>query len=309
MKKLKLGLITATICLSLSIPILFFGFQPQDTQAYDDIEVVSLTEILFGINQQEARNIYNLNLVTVIVNNRPQNVLTNRINIYSLLDDLGILVNNNKRIISTTEAIQRGTVIRVISVGTVIEEIQIDIPFETEEVSSREISYGERKITQDGVLGVRIQHIESIYEDGVLISENVIFDEVSREPVNEIVQVGVERFSISDLDKLYGYNCSHWHSVVDETDYTDQEKQWLKFMMKCESGCKAENDRHSIYKGLFQWHPRYWYIFFPNDNIYDGYAQIHNTMWKVNDGVNLHAYWPACHRRYVQRYGEYVRGN
>lgn len=307
MKNLKLGLITITICFSISIPILFFGFEAHDTKAYDEVEVVDIAEILFNRCPQEAKNAYNLNLVTVVTNNRAQRVLTNRIDIYNLLDDLGIVVNNNKRIVSTTENVQKGSVIRVISIGTVVEEITKDIAFKTEEVSTREIPFGERKVLQPGVLGVRTQHIESKYEDGILVSQSIIHDEITREPVKEIVEIGVEKFSISDLDKIYGYNCSHWYSVVDNTDYTDQEKQWLKFMMKCESGCKAENDRHSVYKGLFQWHPRYWYIFFPNDNIYDGYAQIHNTIWKVNDGVNLYAYWPACHRRYVTTYGEYIR--
>jgi hypothetical protein len=115
------------------------------------------------------------------------------------------------------------------------------------------------------------------------------------------------KYSPEDLDVRYGYNCAHWYSVVDQGDYTEQEKQWLKFVMECESGCNAENNRNSTYKGLFQWNPRYWDIFFPDENIFDGYAQIKNTMWKVRDGAKLNVYWPNCHRKYVAKYGEFVR--
>ncbi|HCC67975.1 TPA: hypothetical protein DEP90_02055, partial [Patescibacteria group bacterium] len=98
-----------------------------------------------------------------------------------------------------------------------------------------------------------------------------------------------------------------WYSVVDDGNYTIQEKKWLKLVMYCESGCNAESDKNPVYKGLFQWHPKYWNIFYPKDNIYDGYSQIENTVRKIRNGVNLYAYWPMCHKRYVTKYGEFIR--
>jgi hypothetical protein len=306
MKDIKLGLLTTTICLLLSLPIIFFGLRVSYIQAYEQESVPNVGEIVFDFDTEEIKNVYDLNLVTLIVDGIPRKVLTNRIDIYRFLEDMGVVVNNSKKIISTTDSIQNGTVIRVIKVGKIIEEKQIEIPFRKEEIATKEIPYGETKTVQEGVLGVRIKEIKKTYEDGMLVSEEILSEEVTREPVDAIVKVGVLRYSPDDLDKRYGYNCKHWYSVVDESDYTDQEKRWLKFIMECESGCNAESNK-GFYKGLFQWNPKYWDIFFPSDNIFDGYAQIENTVWKVRDGAKLNVYWPACYKQYVLKYGEFVR--
>ena len=125
-----------------------------------------------------------------------------------------------------------------------------------------------------------------MYEDGKLVSQTILSDDVTREPVKEIIQVGVLSLGLEDLEQTYGYNCDHWYSVVDEGNYTDQEKQWLKFVMECESGCNAENDKNKTYKGLFQWNPYYWNKLYGNDNIYDGYDQIKNTVIRLEKVLN-----------------------
>jgi hypothetical protein len=286
-------------------PIIFFGHRVPYARAYTEIDIPNINEMVFSFDTQEIKNVYDLNLVTVVVNGRPRKVLTNRVNVYKLLEDLGVVLDSSKKIVTTNERIQDGTVIRVITVGTVVEEQKIDIPFKTEEVSTKDLPYKDTEVIQEGVLGVRTKEVKKTYEDGKLVSEETVSDAITRNPINRIVKVGVLRYSPDDLDVRYGYNCNHWYSVVDNGDYTDQEKQWLKFVMYCESGCNAENDKDSTYKGLFQWNPKYWDIYFGNDNIYDGYAQIENSIWKIRQGVQLYNYWPNCHRRYVATYGEY----
>lgn len=296
MKKHRLGISILTTCLLVSIPLIGLGVFAPYIQAYEEIEVPNVGEIIYGFDSQEVQNVYNLNLVTVIINGKSRKLLTNRTDISRLLDDLGVVIDNHRKIISTTDNVQDGTVIRVITMGTVIEEENIEIPFRTEEVSSREIPYGDRKIVQDGVLGIRTKKVKKTYEDGVLISEEVLSEEISREPTNKIVEVGVWRFTIEDLDITYSYNCNHWYTVVDEGNYTDKEKEWLKFVMKCESGCNAESDKNSSYKGLFQWSPYWWYKQYPNENIYDGYAQIKHTVEKIRAGA--YSLWPHCNQKY-----------
>lgn len=289
------------------MPMFLFGLSVPYVEAYEEKDLANISEIVFKFDTQEVKNVYDLNLVTVVVNSIPRHVLTNRTDIYRLLEDLGVVIDNSKKIVTTTEDVRDGSIIRVITVGTVVEELNIDIPFNTEEVNSKDIPYGEKETVQNGVLGVQTKQIKKVYEDGRLVSEKVLSDEITRSPVNKIVKVGVLRYTPDDLEVKYGYNCNHWYSVVDEGNYTEQEKQWLKFVMYCESGCNGESDKHSVYKGLFQWHPKSWDAYYSKDNIYDGYAQIKNTVHKIRQGVNLGAYWPACHKRYVSTYGEFVR--
>lgn len=307
MKNFKFGILTITICLFTAIPVILFGLKVPYIQAYEATEVPNVAEIVFKFDTQEVKNVYDLNLVMVVINGTPKSVLTNRTDIYRLLEDLGVIINNNKKVVSTTEDVKDGTVIRVITVGTVVEELNIDIPFRVEEVNTKEIPYGERKTVQNGVLGLQTKQIKKTYEDGKLVLEEILSDEITRKPVTQIVQVGVLRYSPDDLAVRYGYNCNHWYSVVDQGNYSEQEKQWLKFVMKCESGCNGESNKHPVYKGLFQWHPKYWDAYYSKDNIFDGYAQIRNTVHKIRQGVKLGSYWPACHKRYVATYGEFVR--
>ena len=307
MKNYKLGFLTATICLLIAIPVLSVSLSIPYTNAYEESDVPNISEIVFQFDTQEVKNIYDLSRVKVVINGEPRYVLTNRTDINRLLTDLGVIIDKNKKVVSTSENIVDGTVVRVITVGTVIEELNIEIPFSTKEENTKEIPFRERKVVQEGVLGVRTKNIRKTYEDGRLVSEVVLSDEITREPVSEVIQVGVLRYSPDDLDVKYGYNCDHWYSVVDNGPYSEQEKQWLKFVMYCESGCNAESDKHDVYKGLFQWHPKSWDAYYSKDNIYDGYAQIRNTVDKIRRGVSLSAYWPACHKRYVQQYGEYIR--
>ena len=156
-------------------------------------------------------------------------------------------------------------------------------------------------VIQSGVLGIRTKSIKRTYADGVLVSEEVLSESISREPVDEIVKVGVLKYSVNDLDVRYSYNCEHWYGVVDESSYTDQEKQWLKYVMKCESGCNAESDKNSTFKGLFQWTPYWWYKQYPNDNIYDGYAQIKHTAEKIKSGA--YGLWPKCTCDFNKEFG------
>lgn len=307
MKNFKLGILTSTICLIIAIPLITFGLRVPYTQAYEMTDIPNISEIVFDFDSQEIKNVYNLNLVMVVINGKPRYILTNRTDINRLLEDLGIVIDKNKKIVSTTTEIQDGTVVRVITIGTVVEELNIDIPFQIENLNTKEIPYGDTQIVQTGLLGVRTKQIRKTYEDGKLVLEEILSDDITRSPISKIVKVGVLRYSADDLDVKYGYNCNHWYSVVDEGNYTDQEKQWLKFVMYCESGCNAESNKHTVYKGLFQWNPRYWDIYYYEDNIFDGYAQIENTVNKIRLGVKLSSYWPNCHSRYVAKYGAFVR--
>lgn len=307
MKISKLVILTSTICLSLLLPIVLIGINPKYTHAYNDRGAVDISNVLLSFNTQESDHVFDLDLVTVVINGRPTQVLTNRVDVLNLLRDLGVVVDNSKRIVSISQEVQAGSVIRVITVGTVVEELNIDIPFKTERVNTKDVPYGDTLVTQQGVLGVRTQQIERVYEDGKLVSERVLSEEITREAKIEIIKVGVLSLGIADLENTYGYNCTHWRKVVNAGNYTEREKEWLSFVMYCESGCNAESDKNPTYKGLYQWHPKYWSIFYPKDNIYDGYAQIENTIIKIRKGVNLYAYWPDCHRKYVAKYGEFNR--
>ena len=147
-------------------------------------------------------------------------------------------------------------------------------------------------------MGVKKEVYQNTYEDGVLVKSILVDEIVLKHPQNEIVEIGTSWYTLKGIE-IRGYNCNYWYSVVDSGPYSPEEKEWLKFIMYCESGCNAESNKSS-YKGLFQWSPYWWSRQF-SENIYDGHAQIKHTIEKYRAGESTRAsQWPACNAKYLR---------
>ena len=157
---------------------------------------------------------------------------------------------------------------------------------------------------QQGVLGAMTQTIKKTYQGGDLVASEIMNKSVVKNPVKEIIILEGPNDSPDQVPQI-GYNCPYWESYIDN-DVTafDEEKQWLKFTMRWESGCNGESNKNSYYKGLFQWDPCLWYEQYPNDNIFDGKAQIKRTLEKLRAGARPQYMWPAVYKKYVATYGE-----
>ncbi len=228
----------------------------------------------------------------------------------SLLIDLGYEVSNRNKVFSTSpfDKLYTTSYIEVKTYSTVISEVTKSIPFAT---TSKGISLCRRLSTEEveqvGVLGVMTQKIETYYLGKEFVSEKVIEETVIRNPIEKIITLrGASDTPDSVVQR--GSGCtedSYWFQLVNSLDATLQEKQWLKFTMKWESGCNAESNK-GYYKGLFQWDPCLWYKLYPNDNIFSGEAQIERTLQKVRQGANPAKMWPAVYKKYVSDYGEFT---
>ena len=86
------------------------------------------------------------------------------------------------------------------------------------------------------------------------------------------------------VETVQGVSCDTWDNAIDKATSNDTERSWLKRVMRCESRCRAGVVNSLGYTGLFQWSPYYWQKQFPNDDIFDGYAQIRNSLWKYRMG-------------------------
>lgn len=244
-----------------------------------------------------------IKVITVTYNQNSSVYLTKSINPTQALLSLGYPVTSSNRIFSTspTNTLYTDSHILVQTYRTQLSTITTDIPFETiTKDTSLCARLAKPVVEQKGVLGVKTQIIETYYLEDKFISERVVSESIDKEPVDEIISYTGANHEPHSVTQL-GYNCDHWNSVVDSLNATDEEKQWLKFTMKLESGCNAESNK-STYKGLFQWSPCLWYRLFPNDNIFDGYAQIRNTLNKVRAGAHPKNMWPAVYRKYLQQY-------
>ena len=261
----------------------------------------NIKDMVFRTDSQLERSSRRPKLVHIKKSNYVYSVFTVETDIYKILEEFQINLSDKDRITISTQYITNGSLVRVIKTETITEEIDEEIPFATNIIKTNKYLKGEEYIAQEGVLGVKKQKVVSYYEDGVLIESRILSERIAKEPVTEILEVGTSTYSLIGIDPK-GYNCDYWYQVVDSGPYTEEEKRWLKFIMYCESGCNAESNKGS-YKGLFQWSPYWWSKQF-KENIFDGHAQLRNTISKYRAGESTRAnQWPACHARYNRTYG------
>ena len=260
----------------------------------------------YGVSSQEALGDNSIKFVTVNYDGQIKKFFSRAQSPLTALIDSGYSVSNKNKIVSTSPISQLydGTYIQVYTYKTTIDEILLEIPYET--ILNGEVlckNLAQEVVEQEGVLGVMSQKIKRTYKGDILVAEEIVDETIEREPRPEIIVIRGPQ-DLPDSVPQRGYDCNYWGSYIDNSvNATTEEKNWLKFIMKCESGCNAESNK-SFYKGLFQWNPCLWYKQYPNDNIFDGEAQIERTLQKLREGGNPNQMWPGCHKRYKNTYGE-----
>lgn len=263
-----------------------------------------LIKAMYSVDPTEARESLDLKIITLNYDGEISTKISRSSSPILAVIDLGYPLSNRNILISTSPitSLHSKTYIKVESYTSTIDEITMDIPFQILTTGSSLCSKMKaEEIQQKGVLGVKTQRIKRIYKGEKLIAEEIIDETIIKQPVPQIAVIKGPNDS-PDAVPQRGYNCAYWEAYIDNINASAEEKQWLKFTMRLESGCNAESNK-SYYKGLFQWDPCLWYKIYPNDNIFDGEKQISRTLEKVRAGANPKYMWPAVYRKYVSVYG------
>lgn len=80
--------------------------------------------------------------------------------------------------------------IKIIKVKESIEEIEEAIPFKEQTKDSNKIDKGSSKVVQEGKEGLQKSKVKKVYENGELVSEEVLSKEILKEPVHKITHNG-----------------------------------------------------------------------------------------------------------------------
>ncbi len=260
---------------------------------------------LYRVDYMQVNSSSRIRFITVSYDGNIKKIFSRSYSPVTALIDGGYRVSNMNKITATSPIsdLQNNSFILVETYKSTIDEILLDIPYDTVIKGNILCKKLSQEVTeQDGVLGLMIQKVKRIYRGNTLIAEEIIEENVAREARTEIIVIkGPEDLPTSVPQR--GYDCTYWHAYVDGISASEEEKNWLKFVMKGESGCNAESNK-SFHKGLFQWDPCLWYVQYPSDNIFDGEAQIKRTLEKLRAGANPNKMWPNVHSKYKQVYGE-----
>lgn len=80
--------------------------------------------------------------------------------------------------------------IKVIKVKETIDEVEEPIPFEEQTQDSNKLDKGTSKVVQEGKDGLQKSKIKKVYENGELVSEEVLSTEVINKPVHKVTHNG-----------------------------------------------------------------------------------------------------------------------
>lgn len=91
-----------------------------------------------------------------------------------------------------TAPLSTGDEIKIVRVKKETEEVTEPIAFDTEKKNDASLLKGKEQIVQEGKEGVLLKKKEKTYEDGVLVAEAVVGQEVQQESINKVVSVGTK---------------------------------------------------------------------------------------------------------------------
>lgn len=89
-------------------------------------------------------------------------------------------------------ALNTGDEIKIVRVKKETEEVTEAIAFETEKKNDASLLKGKEQVVQEGKEGLLLKKKEKTYEDGVLVAEAVVSQEVQQESMNKVVSVGTK---------------------------------------------------------------------------------------------------------------------
>lgn len=90
------------------------------------------------------------------------------------------------------EKVSPGDEIEVVTVEEVIEEVKETIPYEKLVKQNNNMHIGQEKVSQKGQNGLKVTKVHKVYENGKLISEEVVGEDIVKKPVPQITEKGTK---------------------------------------------------------------------------------------------------------------------
>lgn len=137
------------------------------------VEIISAFDIIINVDGEEKA------------------VQTTEKTVGDVLAEQGIALDEDDEVSPSADTVlSNDLVIDVLRVEYVTRETEEKIPFTTEKVNSSAMNKGTQKVTQKGVNGVKTFTYEDKVVNGVVESSELVSEEVTKEPVKEIIKVG-----------------------------------------------------------------------------------------------------------------------
>ncbi|SEC37123.1 3D domain-containing protein [Paenibacillus sp. GP183] len=155
-----------------------------------DLVSASLTSRIKG---GETFTIDHATPIQLTADGQTTTVYTTAKTVESALQDLHIALGELDRVSpERNTALTSNSEIKIVRVKKEIDQINESIAFETEQKNDSTLLKGKEQVVQEGAEGVLVKKTEKVYEDGQLVSENVVDQQVQTESVKKIVAIGTK---------------------------------------------------------------------------------------------------------------------
>lgn len=213
-------------------------------------------------------------------------------NVEELLLSHGIKLNDqDKTVPSLKTSLNDGATVSVIRVTQTDNSEIVDVPFITEYKNDANMLQGQTKVEQEGSIGKKQVNFQAVTENGVIISKNIISENMITAPINRIVIKGTK-------PKVTLASGAYADIINVAAQKYGVDAQRMSRLMYCESkGNTYAVGGGGKYYGLFQYMPSTWAgasagAGFSGASIYDPTAQIYTTAWKIS--IQGYKAWPSC---------------
>lgn len=133
-------------------------------------------------------------VVLYLGNEDPYEVMTTSNTIGELLDEQGIVLDDNDIVEPSLDSeIIPDEEIFIKFIDVKVEEQNIELKYDVEYKYNDSMYNDEQKVIREGINGLRVIKEEKYYENGAEISSNVIYDNIEVSPVNKIVEKGTKK--------------------------------------------------------------------------------------------------------------------
>jgi len=160
---------------------------------------IDKTQEIFVVPNLDAKiiagmevHIFETEVLNVYVDQKEEKISMPIVNMGYLLQRQGIVLEENDKLESNIFVDEEVKYVNVIRVKTETLERDVEIAFNTALQPNHELFRGERNIISPGEKGLKKEFVQVTYENNVPIKEEVLNEEIIKQPQNQIMEFGTK---------------------------------------------------------------------------------------------------------------------
>ena len=165
--------------------------------------------------------------VTVKADGKTHTYYTTDKTVQDAMETFNIPIRQQDRVTpALTSAINSDVTISVVRVDTEVETTQHKMPYKVVKKEDPQLPEGKQKVVQTGQEGLLVKQFKKIYEDGQIVSEELVLKSMETSAVEQVVAVGTKK--PEPKVSVLSASTANAETSVSMKDYSFKAKKTLK---------------------------------------------------------------------------------